>query len=285
MDALGFDTALLRKSILKETIEKLADENERERLRKVALENVERWSKLRKNKSTSTSTIDIRVVQDDWGVTTQSLTAEFGTIFAALNMANSMVFGGGYLSGMVAQEENMFRRTDCHFSAYTQGDSKGFKKLERIYYSKEKVDLLNAVNGRVYLDVDTPRICIRGIEDTKEKGLGYEWLPEMEIFPFYELRAAAVDLRGQGRYSDEETLHRVHSQFQTLKEKGIRHVVLSAFGCGAFQNPAERVARCYKRALEEYEADFDCVCFAIFHAGYGKNNFIPFQKVFFPQEH
>ena len=28
-------------------------------------------------------------------------------------MANAYLFGGGYAHGQVAQEENMFRRTDC----------------------------------------------------------------------------------------------------------------------------------------------------------------------------
>ena len=35
-----------------------------------------------------------------------------------------------------------------------------------------------------------------------------------------------------------ETVKRVSAQLDTLIGKGVRHVVLSAFGCGAFLNPA-----------------------------------------------
>jgi hypothetical protein len=96
-----------------------------------------------------------------------------------------------------------------------------------------------------------------------------------------ELRAAAVDLRrGDTAFSEEETARRVRVQLDTLAKAGVRHAVLSAFGCGAFLNPASRVAAVYKRALHERAADFDVVAFAIFNAGYGPDNFTPFASAF-----
>lgn len=55
-------------------------------------------------------------------------------------------------------------------------------------------NILNGQSGQVYLDVH-PRVCIRGPEDGNRQDLGYPFLPEDEVFPFYELRAAAMDLR------------------------------------------------------------------------------------------
>merc|ERR550532_2728604 len=101
--------------------------------------------------------------------------------------------------------------------------------------------LLNAAGGRVYLDLERPRVCLRASENRSRA--------EDEIFPFYELRAAAVDLSRGGRFSEPETLRRVEAQLDTLIEHGVRHAVLGAFGCGAFRNPAPAVARCYRRAL------------------------------------
>ena len=60
----------------------------------------------------------------------------------------------------------------------------------------------------------------------------------------------------------------------------MRHAVLSAFGCGAFQNPAHHVATIYRRELRKRRARFDVVAFAIFHAGYGPDNYTPFAEAF-----
>jgi len=123
-------------------------------------------------------------------------------------------------------------------------------------------------------------VCIRGPEDRRRSDLGYAWLADDEIFPFYELRAAAVDLRGGGRYDHAETSRRVCAQLDTLISKGVRHAVLSAFGCGAFRNPASYVATAYREALESRATHFDVIAFGVFHAGYGPNNFAPFPKAF-----
>ena len=112
------------------------------------------------------------------------------------------------------------------------------------------------------------------------RGLGYAWLPDAEVFPFLELRAAAVDLRDGARFSRGETARRVGAQLDTLIEKKVRRVVLSAFGCGAFCNPAAEVAQVYAAELSKRADAFDVVAFAIFHAGYGPNNFAPFEAAF-----
>ena len=117
-------------------------------------------------------------------------------------------------------------------------------------YSAPYTALLNAEGGRVYLDTSRPRVCIRGPEDRSNQDLGYAWLADEEVFPFFELRAAAVDLRGcPGGYDHGETVRRCGAMLDTLIDGGVRHAVLSAFGCGAFRNPAERVAAAFREAL------------------------------------
>jgi hypothetical protein len=169
----------------------------------------------------------------------------------------------------------MFRRTDCHFSVEAASLTPDGR------YDEATSALLNAADGRVELDVARPRVCIRGREvkeDTED--LGYAWLPPEDVFPFYELRAAAVDLRRGGAYVHEETVRRVSAQLDTLIAAGVRHAVLSAFGCGAFLNPANRVAAAYREALNARVEHFDVVAFGIFHAGYGPNNLAPFVEAF-----
>uniref|UniRef100_A0A7S4SKH9 Microbial-type PARG catalytic domain-containing protein n=1 Tax=Ditylum brightwellii TaxID=49249 RepID=A0A7S4SKH9_9STRA len=141
-------------------------------------------------------------------------------------------------------------------------------------------NFLNGSVGRVYLDTASPRVCIRGPEDLTKNDyydIGYETLPEDSVFPFMELRAAAVDRRRCGQFISkkfnrkflDDMRCRIIAQLVTLIDAGVRHVILSAFGCGAFRNPANNVAVIYREEIEKRATHFDVVVFAIFHAGYG----------------
>jgi len=132
----------------------------------------------------------------------------------------------------------------------------------------------------VYVDAARPRVCVRGPEDRAAPGLGYAWLADDEVFPFIELRAAAQDLRGGESFDVEDARKRIRAQLVTLRNHGIRHAVLSAFGCGAFRNPARSVAEIYREEIAAREADFAVIAFAIFAPGYGPDNYTPFAEVF-----
>ena len=103
------------------------------------------------------------------------------------------------------------------------------------------------------------------------------WLSEDEVFPFWELRAAAQDLRRRHAAFDEENARRrIVAQLETLRRASQRHVVLSAFGCGAFRNPAKSIARIYAEEISLRLGEFDVVAFAIHYPGYGEDNFPAF---------
>ena len=108
-------------------------------------------------------------------------------------------------------------------------------------------------------------------------------LADTDVFPFFELRSAAVDMRGASRrtaYDPAELRKRIVAQLETCMAAGVKHVVLSAFGCGAFQNPAPIVAAVYKEEVLKRRADFDVVAFAVFNAGYtGNDNFGVFRDI------
>merc|ERR1712070_866868 len=72
---------------------------------------------------------------------------------------------------------------------------------------------------------------------------------------------------------------RIRAQFEALKRKGQRYVVLGAFGCGAFLAPATEVAEVYAEMVYEYREDLDVVTFAIFYQGYGADNYTPFKNI------
>jgi hypothetical protein len=261
-----------RRQVLRETIAAFEKASPSDRYHRLARRNLNRW---RAEPNAPETSVRVEVYAGDWGEVTRSLTIAHGVCFTVLNMANAYVPGGAYVEGAVAQEENMFRRTDCHFRI-------GDREYERARdcYSREMSRLLSAEDGRVYLDVQHPRVCIRGAEDRSKRDLGYAWLPEDEVFPFFELRASARDLRDGSDFDPHDARRRISAQMDTLRDHQIRHVVLGAFGCGAFRNPAHRVAAIYREEIASRAAHFDLVAFAVFASGYGPDNFTPFAEVF-----
>lgn len=256
-----------RRAVLRQTLE--AFERDGPRLRRLAQDNLRRWE----TDAPRYVGPVVSVLSGDWGDVTLEVTRAHGVCFAVLNMANAFVPGGAYVEGTAAQEENMFRRTDCHFFVHDH-------ELDGDRYRPEVSAQLSGEGGRVLLDAEHPRTCVRGSEDRSRDDLGYPWLPDDAVFPFYELRAAAQDLRDGRAFDEAEARRRIAAQLDTLVQAGLRHVVLSAFGCGAFQNPADRVAAIYRAELEARAGAFDRVVFAIFDPGYGPDNYARFRDVF-----
>lgn len=268
-------TLARRRGILRETLDALGTEARRHRYRDSAEHNLRRWAEMAPPPDRGH---EVRVLAGDWGDVTAGLTREFGATFAVLNMANAFVPGGAYVEGTSAQEENIFRRSDCHFAVpETHLDSR-----ER--YLPAMTDLIEGRNGRVYLDTDKPRVCIRGAEKPTNDGRGYTFLADDEVFPFFELRAAAVDLRDGSRFDPEETRRRIAAQLDTLIEAQVRHAVLGASGCGAFQNPPAQVARLYREEVTARAEHFRILAFAIRSAGDRLDNFGMFADALAPEQ-
>ncbi|MEO8372608.1 MAG: poly(ADP-ribose) glycohydrolase domain-containing protein, partial [Candidatus Solibacter sp.] len=97
-----------RRAVLRETV---AAFERSDRYHACAAENLARWRAGRAGVASPA----IVVLPGDWGEVTRTLTRAHGECFAVLNMANAYKPGGAYVEGAIAQEENMFRRTDCHF--------------------------------------------------------------------------------------------------------------------------------------------------------------------------
>ena len=262
-----------RREVLRETLDRFRRADPPDNYHAIARRNLEIWSK--QLRRTHLSQQPVRVLSGDWGEVTLRLTQDHGECFAVLNMANAYVPGGAYVEGAVAQEENIFRRTDCHFRISSEEYDPVADR-----YRPEWTRLISGENGRVYLDTKSPRVCLRGPEDRNRPDLGYSWLNENQIFPFYELRSAAKDLRDESHFSPEAMRNRISAQLDTLIEQGVSHVVLGAFGCGAFMNPAECVAELYREEICIRRTHFSVIVFAIYNAGYGPGNFKPFNSVF-----
>lgn len=124
-------------------------------------------------------------------------------------MANATGFGGGYTHGRSAQEENIFRRTDCHFSMrreHLSFERPGKYKYLFTYKDDGDLNMTQRINRGIVFK-DQPRVCIRRGEslvlgDNKSpveilQLIHYKWLDYYDIFQFYEMRNAARDYRDE----------------------------------------------------------------------------------------
>lgn len=58
-------------------------------------------------------------------------------------------------------------------------------------------------------------------------------------------------------------------------------VILGAFGCGAFENPPEVVARASKKVIEKYKRSFKIIEFAIYCSPRDEQNYTVFKKALY----
>lgn len=94
-----------------------------------------------------------------------------------------------------------------------------------------------------------------------------------------------MELAGNGTYMNDAELFGYHIKraihmLTVAASKGADTLVLGAFGCGAFENNLEVVARAYKVALQEFPKVFKRIEFAVYCPPSGSKNYDIFKKVF-----
>ncbi len=149
-----------------------------------------------------------------------------------LDMASDRHFGGGYLSGARAQEEECCRRTGLCLAVDTQHglQRQNFYPLHR-----------NSAAAGIYV----PRVPV--FRAGYEKGYQYLNHPfEISFGVFAAYHNPQLD-----RSSGSPRLHpttaaatreKIRTFFEMARQHGHQSVVFSALGCGAFGNPPDQIA-------------------------------------------
>lgn len=195
-----------------------------------------------------------------------------------LNMANRQVPGGGVRTGAGAQEENLFRRSDYYRSLY-RFDNKLAKEYKLIADTKNHYPMDRNFGG-IYTDDVT-------IFRSDEKN-GYALLNH----PFKVSMVAVAAINSPEVVDDRicpelvlPTINKIRTILRIAYLNGHHHLVLSAFGCGAFRNPPRHMAELFRQVLEEdeFKHRFCEIVFAILKRDEqvpSKGNYESFKAVF-----
>ncbi len=72
---------------------------------------------------------------------------------------------------------------------------------------------------------------------------------------------------------------RIKRIFDIAVGKGNEILILGAFGCGAFRNPPEIVAKVFYKVMQDYLDKLDVIEYAVFHTERELANYEAFSKI------
>ena len=202
-----------------------------------------------------------------------------GDRIAVMNFANAFVPGGGVTVGATAQEESLCRCSTLYPVLNQQ------YLLDNFYDYHEELGSPMATDTLIYSE---------GIVICKSDSDIPKRLPKENWTAVDVITVAAPDLSPWGMKQENgeqpSVINRaallgyhIRRAVHVLTVAASKHVdilVLGAFGCGAFINDPETVAKAYKIALQEFSGVFKHVEFAIKSGEEKTRNYRAFEKVF-----
>lgn len=203
-----------------------------------------------------------------------------GSKIAVMNFANAFHAGGGVTKGSSAQEECLCRTSTLYPLLYRRSLRDTFYQHHHTLNTPKASDALIYTEGVI--------IC-KSDEDLPKR------LPKEDWVAVDVITVAAPDLRtstnafvplvGGGAFMSDTELFGYHVKraihiLTCAAAKGADVLVLGAFGCGAFRNNPEVVARAYKIALEEFPKVFRRIEFAVYCSPNDDRNYQAFARVF-----
>ncbi|KAJ4362408.1 hypothetical protein N0V83_010501 [Neocucurbitaria cava] len=151
-----------------------------------------------------------------------------------LNMASPLRPGGGVLTGATSQEEYLCARTTL------------LSSLQETFYR------LPELGGIWTSDVLVFRSHLP-LDDSKgELGAGERyWLDVISagMLRFPELEGAEDEAKRLGKRDVQLVEAKMRAVLRIAERKGVKKLVLGAWGCGAYGNPVSDIARAWKKVL------------------------------------
>lgn len=148
-----------------------------------------------------------------------------------LNMASMLAPGGGFLNGASSQEESLCMRTTL------------LPSLSDSFYRLPEVGGIYTPDVLVFRDAEA--------EDLEKRD---RWFVDCVSAGMLRFPSISVDeTTGRGSYSSskdrELVIEKMRAVMRIFQSKGVKKVVLGAWGCGAYGNPVGEVAAAWRKVL------------------------------------
>ena len=204
-----------------------------------------------------------------------------GQSVAVLNFASASNPGGGVVNGSSAQEECLCRCSTLYFNLNEKSN------WEKFYLPHRRAANPLHNDDIIY----TPDVVVFKSDTAYPRMMKEEEWQKVNV-----ITCAAPNLREKpsNRYNSGDgnvSINIGDSDLQALHEKRVRKildvafankndvVILGAFGCGAFMNPPEIVARAYKKIIGEYVHAFKTIEFAVYCSPRDESNYQIFRTI------
>lgn len=197
------------------------------------------------------------------------------------NFASASNPGGGVVNGANAQEECLCRCSGLYFNLNTQSIWKGFYKPHRSSQDPIHNDDIIFTPGVTVFKTDTANPVLMEERDWYDVDVITCAAPNLRPKP------NNMQNRGDGKklaVSEKELLAIHEKRLRRILDVAVMQeeevVILGAFGCGAFQNSPNVVARAAKAVLVDYVQAFRVIEFAVYCLPLDDLNYRTFQRYF-----
>lgn len=212
----------------------------------------------------------------------EAASAYKGKHISVLNFASATNPGGGVTKGASAQEECLCRISTLYKCISASEITEAFHKKHRYALKTGKMNSLYNDDCIQTCDVTVFK------SDTAKPAL----LSEKDWFDVDVISCAAPNLRYMLQYDKNWKKTVTDKKLFDIYKKRINRVldiassaksdviILGAFGCGAFANPPELVAKAMHAAIDEHKYDFETIELAIYCSSRDTLNYEVFAKEF-----
>lgn len=213
--------------------------------------------------------------------TLEAASAYVGKKVCILNFASATNPGGGVVKESSAQEEAICRCSTLYPNLNEPKMWNGFYRPHRQELNPLHNDDCIYTPGVIAFKSDTDYPQMLPLNRCYKVNVITCAAPNLREKPSNGMNSGDGDMAVKISNDDLQELHekRMRRVLEITAKKGNDVVILGAFGCGAFRNPPEVVARAMKTVVEEYRNAFETIEFAVYCSPRDDSNYRTFKEV------